>query len=78
MLILHSAPQLNPISGNFEQSTEFVWPNRANASPQLLYQTSNSPKFRQILKYKSFLFYTFFDKLQLNLLRDCKRTAYIR
>ena len=29
MLILHSAPQLNPLSGYLEQSTEFLWSNRA-------------------------------------------------
>ena len=35
MLILHSAPQLNPLSGYLEQSTELLWPNRADAGLEL-------------------------------------------
>ena len=35
MLILHSAPQVNPLSGYLERSTEFLWPNRPNVSSQL-------------------------------------------
>ena len=41
MLILHSAPQLNPLSGYLERSNEFLLPNCSSAGLQLLQAVSS-------------------------------------